>query len=100
MKTHNAWINQNDGYWFRDFTELPETRALHARALPGYWQIAAYETNGFAGTMILANPSAGAPEIRIPLPATGRYAIAVGLLVNHCDRLLLKLERDRCFFHM
>ena len=100
MNTHSAWIKQNDDYWFRDFTKLPDPRGLHTRALPGYWQTAGYEAKGFAGTMILANPSAGAPEIRIPLPVTGRYAIAVGLMVNYCDRLLLKLERDRCFVHM
>jgi uncharacterized lipoprotein YddW (UPF0748 family) len=35
--------------------------------------------------------------LRIPLPVTGRYAITIGMVVNYSDKVLLKLERDRCW---
>ncbi len=47
--------------------------------------------------MLVANPCAAAPSIRIPLPLTGRHRISIGIVENYSDRLLIKLERDRCF---
>lgn len=92
------WKQRENGWWLTDFTALADTGKLHKRALPGCWQTAPYETREFSGVMLLANPSAAAPEVRIPLPVRGRrYAISIGLVVNYCDRLLVKLEGDPCF---
>lgn len=91
------WQQRADGWWLCDFTALPDASGIHARALPGYWQRAPYETRAFSGVMILANPSAAAPALRIPLPVRGRMSIALGLIENYCDRVLVKLERDPCY---
>lgn len=100
MSTFNGWTQQNNDWWFSDFSKIAEPDKLNTRPLPGFWQAAPYRTAQFAGTMILANPSQNAPEIRIPLPVAGRYAVTIGLFVNYCDRVLLKLSRDKCFVHM
>lgn len=92
-----AWTQEKNDWWMRDFTTLPDTSGLHDRALRGYWQKATYEAKGFSGTMVLANPNAQAPELRIPLPVTGRYSISIGMAENYSDRLLLKLERESTF---
>jgi len=97
MKTDDLWIQQADGWWLRDFTKLPDTRGMNTRALRGYWQTAAYETKEFRGVLLLSNPSQAAPDLRIPLPVTGRFAIAIGMVVNYSDKVLIKLERDRCW---
>ena len=55
---------------------------------------------GFPQDHAAGKSSAGARKFASPCPVTGRYAIAVESLVNYCDRLLIKLERDRCFVHM
>ncbi len=39
--------------------------------------------------MLLANPFACAPELRIPLPVKGRYSISIGMPENYSDRLLI-----------
>lgn len=96
----SPWQLIDGDWWLRDFTAIPDTSVLNTRALPGFWQTAPYVTKTFAGTMVLANPSQGAPEIRIPLPVKGRWGITIGLFQNYCDRLLVKLERDPCFLKL
>jgi len=92
------WEREQADWWLRDLTTVPNAdRLQHERALHGYWQKAAYETGEFTGTMLLANPSADAPEVRIPLPVCGRYGVSIGMPENYSDRLLIKLERDRCY---
>jgi len=99
-QSYSGWQQRGSDYWFYDFTKLSDPSGLHSRALPGYWQTATYKTKGFGGTMIISNPSQNAPEIRIPLPVKGRWAITIGVIQNYCDRLLLKLDRDRCFLKL
>lgn len=93
----NIWHQYNNEWWLHDVAAAVGASALSERALPGCWQVTEYATNEFSGKVLFANPSQNAPEIRISLPASGRYSIAVGLMQNYCDRLLLKLEGDRCF---
>ncbi|MHB0936890.1 MAG: glycoside hydrolase family 10 protein [Armatimonadota bacterium] len=81
---------------FTDFTFLPPDLAGR-KAQRGRWQLVDYTTAEFAGTLILANPGVGAPEVRIPLPLTGRYDLYLGFLVNLGDRLKVKLAGDRCY---
>jgi len=61
------------------------------------WQIMDYETESFSGTLVMASPNGRPPPLRIPLPLTGRYDLFIGMHVNFCDGLRLKLEADRCF---
>lgn len=91
------WQKRKDGWWFTDFTTIPDTRKLSKTAQYGHWQIAPYETEQFTGVMIVANPKAAAPAVEIPLPVKGRASIFVGVAENYCDRLLIKLGRDGCF---
>jgi hypothetical protein len=93
-----GWRRVGREWWLTDFRAVPGARRkLHARALRGRWQTAAYRCADLQGVMLLANPRAAAPALRIPLPVAGRYSIALGVPENYCDRVLLKLARDRCF---
>lgn len=91
------WQQRGEEWWLTDFTAIPDPSRLGRIARYDHWQTAPYESTEFAGVMILANPKARAPEIRIPLPVKGRASISVGVLENYSDRLLIKLGRDRCF---
>jgi hypothetical protein len=104
----NLWQSRSaNDWWLTDFTRIPDASGIHSRMLPNYWQAAPYEAKGhagpFSGMMLLANPRSNAPEIHVPLPAAvvgKRVSISIGLLVNFCDRILLKLGRDRCFTNL
>ncbi len=61
------------------------------------WQIMDYETDSFSGTLAMASPNARVPPLRIPLPLTGCYDLYLGMHINMCDGLRLKLDADRCF---
>jgi len=61
------------------------------------WQIMDYETASFSGTLAMASPNAKVPPLRIPLPLTGRYDLCIGMHINMCDGIRLKLDADRCF---
>ncbi|NQU12437.1 hypothetical protein HQ590_16700 [bacterium] len=61
------------------------------------WQIMDYETETFSGTLVMASPNGRPPPLRIPLPLTGRYDLLIGMHVDMCDRLRLKLEADRSY---
>ena len=61
------------------------------------WQIQEYATESFSGTEVMASPNGKPPAIRIPLPLTGRYDLLIGMHVDYCDGLRLKLDADRCF---
>lgn len=89
----SLWQQENDSWWLRDFIALPDTSKIGDRNMVGTWQKVPYETTTFSGNMLLANPGQQAPEIRVPLPVTGRYSVGIGLPENYADKLLLKLER-------
>lgn len=91
------WQQRGEEWWLTDFTAIPDASRLSRIARYDHWQTAPYETTEFAGVMILANPKARAPALRIPLPVKGRASISVGMLENYSDRLLIKLGRGRCF---
>jgi len=91
--TTSLWQQRDEQWWLTDFSLVPGIRS-HQRAMPGFWQIAPYETGEFSGSMATANPRAAAPEMRIPLPATGRFSVSLGLVENYCDRILVKREGD------
>ena len=61
------------------------------------WQIMDYETESFSGTLVMASPNGKPPPIGIPLPLTGCYDLLIGIHVDYCDGLRLKLDADRCF---
>ena len=55
--------------------------AAAVAASPAYhqWRAMRYETEQFAGTMLLAGPETAAPDITYPLDADGWHAISIGL---------------------
>ncbi|MFW6457768.1 MAG: hypothetical protein ACOC0A_05675, partial [Planctomycetota bacterium] len=77
-------------------TVLPSDR-VDRDGRPGSWQLAPYHTEGFSGVMIQANPDARAPQIEIDVPIKGRYDLFFGMYRNFGDRILVRLEGDRCF---
>lgn len=97
-----GWQKRGEDWWFCDMTATPDRAHTDKRAYPRKWQTSPYETKAFSGVMLFANPAAAAPAIRVPLPpapggAAKRWAVHVGLAVNYCDRINLKLERDACY---
>lgn len=80
-----------------NFEEILPPEKASRKAKVGSWQLVDYTTADFAGTLILANPTVGAPEVSIQLPLTGRYDLYLGFLVSFGDRLKVKLAGDRCY---
>ena len=80
-----------------DFAGVVPAGDRDPRPLPGKWQLVDYTTDAFDGRLILANPATNAPDVRVPLPVTGRHDIYLGLQKDLCDRVKIKLARDPVF---
>jgi len=102
----SGWQQDGQEWRLNDLSSVIDAGLVNDRSLPGYWQVAEYTAvpsppadgeAGFSGKVLFANPSQNAPEIRLTLPVTGRYSIAVGMIQNYSDRLLLKMESEPCF---
>ena len=86
--------------------------ALSAERRSGHWQLIPYETYAFEGTLISAGFMTDPPEVRLPCPHQGCYAIHIGLWLtgqtaggwgrttmasDAVGSLKIRLEGDPCF---
>ena len=62
-----------------DMSRCSPTKALSEKARRGHWQLVDYKTDEVSGTMVMARPETGAPELTLPLNAEGWYAIHLGV---------------------
>ncbi len=52
--------------------------AMRTNATADAWQLVDYEAGELTGKMIIAQPTVDAPDVSLPLEATGWHAISVG----------------------
>lgn len=82
-----------------DMSACRPAACLSLTPRPRQWQLAPYQTDTIQGTMILARPQTNPPEVVLPLPGRGRYAIHLAFAgVGWCGPALIsvKLGSDPC----
>ena len=57
---------------------MPAT-ALTTDSRRGAWRTLDYETPEFRGTMLMANPETGAPDVTYPITRHGLHAVSIGI---------------------
>ena len=85
-----------------DLSNCTPTSVLTKRVKHGHWHLIPYEAEGLSGVMIGAAPMTCAPDVTLPLEASGWHAIHLGFWNPHHDyqghsRVKLKLTGDPCF---
>ncbi len=90
----------NADWILSDFTTVIPAHAGSTTSRPGRWQFVEYTTDTVSGILAMANPDTGAPDIAIDLPMEGEVEIHIGMHENFCDRIQLKLARERAFLRL
>ena len=62
-----------------DLDRCIPSAALSTESRRGVWRTLPYETPAFSGTMLMANPETGAPDIICRLDLRGPHAISIGI---------------------
>ncbi len=77
----NEWEDAAHATVLTDMSVCEPAAALSRTLKPGHWKVMPYEmvANGPRGKMVWAAPRAGAPELSLPLPVRGWFAVFVGL---------------------
>ena len=87
--------------YLHDMKQCVPASALSSKAAHGRWHLVPYETEAFAGTMLVAGKNTAAPEITLPLRQKGWHAISLGLRSygggEDFTRLLARLKSDSTF---
>ncbi|MDE2992954.1 MAG: hypothetical protein OXU67_03640, partial [Chloroflexota bacterium] len=74
----DRWLNGQPIYR-ADLDRCQPAAAVAASPTYHHWRAMRYETEQFAGTMLLAGPETAAPDITYPLDADGWHAISIGM---------------------
>ena len=81
-----------------DMGECMPRLALSDARRKYHWQVVPYETAEFSGRMLIAGPETQAPQVSLPLRASGWHRIHLGLWSNWTDDMArVRLTRDRSF---
>ncbi len=82
--------------YLTDLGRCLPSEALSDKRRRRHWRMLGYETDTLAGTMLLAGPETGAPEISYPLGVSGWHAVSVGMLPDSEQpvRVLAKLNGE------
>ena len=88
--------------YFADMSVCRPSSALAHKAQQGRWRLVGYESEEVSGTMMMAGPMTGAPDVALPLNVKGWHAIYVGYWYpQFCEdsqvRVRVKLTSDPCF---
>jgi hypothetical protein len=88
--------------YLSDMSVCTPTSALSKINKMKHWTLLPYETEEVSGVMIRAGSHAEAPEVTLPLEASGWYTIFLGFWNPHHDwngdtTIRLKLTGDPCF---
>ena len=62
-----------------DLDRCTPADALSTESRRGAWRTLSYETPAFSGTMLMANPETGAPDVTCRLDRRGPHAISIGI---------------------
>lgn len=105
-------MHASESKWLTDLSQCRPATALARTKGAGHWLLVDYATeDGLEGTMIFADPELGAPELELPLNATGPHRIFLGINYTKSDygdhlhyaewslygQLEVRLTRDRGF---
>ena len=74
----DRWLSKQPIYR-ADLDRCQPAAAVAASPTYHRWRAMPYETEQFAGTMLLAGPETAAPDITYPLNADGWHAISIGM---------------------
>jgi len=91
------WTNDSQAIYLSDMTRCEPSTALASGLSKGRWKVIPYETvDGMVGKMVWASPNTGAPELSLPLPVEGWYAIYLGVFSSPAaySKLWFKLDTD------
>ena len=90
------WARAANAVVLSDMSRCEPAGALSPDLKRGHWKVIPYEAGGIGGNLIWACADADAPEMQLPLGATGWHAIFVGLYeasLAKCQAWL-KLDSD------
>ena len=86
--------------YLSDMSWCLPVEALAPQPRRHHWRLLPYETEKFKGVMLVAGQNTAAPEIHIPLPQKGWYAISFGIRSygeEDTTRLQVRLKTDDTF---
>ena len=88
--------------YLADMSKCTPAAALSERPKPNHWRMVPYESAEVSGTLLAAAPLTRAPDVTLPLAATGWHAVSVGYWYpqfSGAERVALKvkLSGDPCF---
>ncbi|MBS1798410.1 MAG: family 10 glycosylhydrolase [Acidobacteria bacterium] len=88
--------------YIKDMGACRPASALANESSRHHWALLPYRTERFEGTMVMAGHNTAAPEIRLPIPYSGWYAISFGIRSygdgpDFDTRLQVRLDSDSTF---
>jgi hypothetical protein len=97
-RLRDRWLDAKPTYISDLRAASPEDAVLEEPAR-GKWHALDYEADGMSGTMLIAGPETGAPEVELSLDVDGWHAVSIGVFDDSRTplRFLTRLSGDETF---